>query len=69
MDKKVYEAAKTLKEFCAGRSSCDDCPFKVGASEYGYAGCYERYPADWDIEHLEQEVEIGTGDSMETKML
>nr|DAM14522.1 MAG TPA: hypothetical protein [Caudoviricetes sp.] len=57
MDRKLYEAAKTVKEYCAGRSSCEDCPFNVGSFEAGYIGCYDRYPQDWDIEHLEQEVE------------
>lgn len=57
MDKKLYEAVKTVKEYCENNRGCDGCPFNVESKEDGYIGCYEIAPADWSIEHLEQEVE------------
>lgn len=57
MDRKVYEAVKTVKDYCAGRNTCTGCPFDVDLGEDGYIGCYDSNPSEWKIEHLEQEVE------------
>lgn len=56
MDKKLYEALKTIQEHCSSNIGCAGCPLDVEPEEDGYIGCFNLAPADWNIEHFEQEV-------------
>ena len=57
MDKKLYEAVKTVKEYCAGRNTRTGCAFDAEPDEDGYIGCFDCNPSEWKINHLEKEVE------------